>query len=267
MSNDQHIVRGATVPGTNDGSFAPHHKREADTDLLQPQREPYMVTVRLQLWGHRDQLIEVEQVQFDAAEILVAVPPQARARVEEDGSDHDWLLFEAQKRGLVKDWDGPFDVDVMASEMQEWFDRNPHVPEDPAVARQRTAHVVRQRVETALGTLGDDERRLVFEQLYADETFRADIQAAQRAAGEYGHIFTVAASEATMEHLIDESDDSRFEGLQLSEEERASLAREASFRMQDTLATDEYYTDMQDQLAGHFLSILKEQRSPKPRKR
>ena len=29
MSND-HIVRGATTPGTNNGSFAPHHKAEAD---------------------------------------------------------------------------------------------------------------------------------------------------------------------------------------------------------------------------------------------
>ena len=34
MSNDQHIVRGATVPGTNDGSFAPQHKREGDPGML-----------------------------------------------------------------------------------------------------------------------------------------------------------------------------------------------------------------------------------------
>ncbi len=33
MSN-AHIVRGATVAGTNDGSFAPQHKREGDTAVL-----------------------------------------------------------------------------------------------------------------------------------------------------------------------------------------------------------------------------------------
>lgn len=35
MSNG-HIVRGATTPGTNDGSFAPHHKAEADPATVTP---------------------------------------------------------------------------------------------------------------------------------------------------------------------------------------------------------------------------------------
>ena len=34
MSNNSHIVRAATVPGTNDGSFAPHRQAEGDPDQV-----------------------------------------------------------------------------------------------------------------------------------------------------------------------------------------------------------------------------------------
>ncbi len=45
MSNDQHIVRGATVAGTNDGSFAPHRQAEADDARILPTDAHPMATL------------------------------------------------------------------------------------------------------------------------------------------------------------------------------------------------------------------------------
>ena len=71
------IIRGATVPGTNGGSFAPHHKREADPAALTVDETPAPIRVRIgaRQQGVDDQygyLVNVTYSNHDFQQILVS---------------------------------------------------------------------------------------------------------------------------------------------------------------------------------------------------
>lgn len=68
-----------------------------------------MASVSLQQW-QRDYAVTLETIDFDAAPVLAAMTPQERIALED--SDADEVYLSAVRLGLVKEHDGPFDVQV-----------------------------------------------------------------------------------------------------------------------------------------------------------
>lgn len=117
------------------GQFAPAAHAEPDVTLGRADQVPAIVAhVDLQRWQN-DYAITVDTAQFDAGPILAAMTPEERARIEDYSESADQIFFEAVRRGLVNDHDGPFALSVRSA-IDEAEERDPAVFDNLAAKPQ-----------------------------------------------------------------------------------------------------------------------------------
>lgn len=97
------------------GQFATTAHSDAVPSLSVSEPVPaVMASVDLQQWQN-DNAVTFETVTFDAGPILARMSPEARAEIEDYSETADNLYFEAVRRGLVKDHNGPFGLSVRSA--------------------------------------------------------------------------------------------------------------------------------------------------------
>jgi hypothetical protein len=124
------------------GQFAPSNHAEPDVSLPSATSAPVVTaSVDLQQWQN-DYAVTYETVTFDAGPILARMSPEERAQVEDCSETADDLYFEAVRRGLVEDHNGPFALSVRSA-MDEAEEQDPEVWDKiAAVPQARKAEAV-----------------------------------------------------------------------------------------------------------------------------
>lgn len=118
------------------GQFAPSAHAEPDVSLAAatPGVPAIMASVDLQQWRN-DYAVTYDTVDFDAGPILAGMTAEQRDAVEDYSETADEIFFEAVRRGLVKDHDGPFGLSVRLA-MSDAEEQYPDVYEKIAAAPQ-----------------------------------------------------------------------------------------------------------------------------------
>lgn len=118
------------------GQFAPSAHAEPNVSLgAAPDAPPaIMASVDLQQWRN-DYAVTYDTVHFDAGPILAGMTAQERADIEDYSESADQIFFEAVRRGLVKDHNGPFGLSVRTA-IDEAEEQDPQVFANIAALRQ-----------------------------------------------------------------------------------------------------------------------------------